>query len=245
MAFDGMAAFVRALDEHGELVRVREKMDPRLEIAEIADRTMKSGGPALLFERVLGSSFPLLINGYGSRKRMSLALGVDDLEDHARAIAELVHTRAPSSARELAQMAKKLPELAHVPPRHVSRGACQEIVQTGSEVDLDALPVLTCWPNDGGPFITLPNVITKDPDTGARNVGMYRMQRLDRYSTAMHWQIHKTGARHFKRARRSSARSSRWRWRLVAIPRSRSRRRRRCPMASTNGCSRGFSDEAR
>jgi 4-hydroxy-3-polyprenylbenzoate decarboxylase len=201
MAFDGMAAFVRALDEHGELVRVREEVDPRLEIAEIADRTMKAGGPALLFERVRGSTFPLLINGYGSRRRMSLALGVGDLEEHARAIAELVHTRAPSSARELAQMARKLPELAHVPPRRVKSGACQEIVQMGSDVDLDALPVLTCWPNDGGPFITLPNVITKDPDTGARNVGMYRMQRLDRHSTAMHWQIHKTGARHFKRAK--------------------------------------------
>ena len=201
MAYDGMSAFVRALEARSELVRIREKIDPRLEIAEIADRVMKSGGPALLFENVVGSSHPVLINAYGSRRRMSLALGVEDFEEHARAIAALVHSRAPSSAAELAQLARKLPELAHVPPRSVSEAACQAIVQTGDDVDLDALPILTCWPNDGGPFITLPNVITRDPDTGARNIGMYRMQRLDRRSTAMHWQIHKTGARHFRRAK--------------------------------------------
>jgi 4-hydroxy-3-polyprenylbenzoate decarboxylase len=132
---------------------------------------------------------------------MSLALGVDDLEVHARAIADLVHTRAPASAQELARLAMKLPELSHVPPRSALRGSCQDVVRTGDDVDLDALPVITCWPKDGGPFITLPNVITRDPDTGARNVGMYRMQRIDRKTTAMHWQIHKTGARHFRRAK--------------------------------------------
>ena len=201
MAYDGMAAFVRALEARGELVRIKASVDPHLEVAAIADRVMKSGGPAMLFENVAGSRFPLLINAYGSRKRMSLALGVDDLEEHARAIAELVHTRAPSSARELAALAMKLPELAHVPPRSTTDAPCQQIVQTGDDVDLDALPVLTCWPGDGGPFITLPNVISRDPETGARNIGMYRMQRLDRHSTAMHWQIHKTGARHFRRAK--------------------------------------------
>jgi len=201
MAYDGMAAFVRALEARGELVRVRAPMDPRLEVAHVADRVMKSGGPALLFENVTGSRFPLLINAYGSKRRMALALGVDDLEEHARAIAELVHTRAPASARELAALAMKLPELAHVPPRSTSSAACQEVVLTGDDVDLESIPVLTCWPKDGGPFFTLPNVITRDPDTGARNIGMYRMQRLDRRSTAMHWQIHKTGARHFRRAK--------------------------------------------
>src|SRR5579862_5296702 len=201
MAWDGMGAFVRALEQRSELVRIRRRVDPRLEVSAIADRVMKAGGPALLFEDVAGSSFPLLINAYGSRRRMSLALGVEDLEEHARAIAELVHTKAPSSPRELAQLARKLPELAHVPPRSVSHAACQQVVQRGEAVDLDALPILTCWPADGGPFITLPQVITRDPETKVRNVGCYRMQKLDRKSTAMHWQVHKTGARHFRRAK--------------------------------------------
>jgi len=201
MAWDGMGAFVRALEQRGELVRVRQPVNARLEVAAVADRVVKQGGPALLFENVPGARFPLLINAFGSRSRMSLALGVDDLEEHARAIEALVHTRAPSSPRELAQLALKLPELAHVPPRSVSTGACQQVVATGDDVDLDALPILTCWPDDGGPFITLPQVVTRDPETGVRNVGCYRMQKLDRRSTAMHWQIHKTGARHFRRAK--------------------------------------------
>jgi 4-hydroxy-3-polyprenylbenzoate decarboxylase len=201
MAWDGMGAFVRALEQRSELVRVRRRVDARLEIAAIADRVTKANGPALLFEDVAGSRFPLLINAFGSRARMSLALGVDDLEQHARAIAELVQARAPSGARELAHLVLKLPELAHVPPRSASRGACQDFVRIGEQVDLDALPILTCWPKDGGPFITLPQVITRDPETGARNVGCYRMQKLDHRNTAMHWQVHKTGARHFRRAR--------------------------------------------
>jgi 4-hydroxy-3-polyprenylbenzoate decarboxylase len=201
MAYEGMGAFVRALEQRGELVRIRRPVDARLEVAAIADRVVKAGGPALLFESVSGSAFPLLINAFGSEGRMALALGVDDLTEHARAIAELVQTKAPSSARELAQMALKLPELAHVPPRPAARAACQERVVTGSQVDLGALPVLTCWPDDGGPFITLPQVVTRDPETGTRNVGCYRMQRLDATTTAMHWQVHKTGARHFRRAK--------------------------------------------
>ncbi|MGH7296306.1 MAG: menaquinone biosynthesis decarboxylase, partial [Polyangiaceae bacterium] len=201
MAWDGMAAFVGALERRGELVRVRPRVDARFDVAAVADRVMKAGGPALLFEDVSGSPFPLLINAFGSRSRMSLALGVDDLEQHARAIEELVRTRAPGNARELAQLALRLPDLAHVPPRAVSRGACQDVVHTGDEVDLDALPILTCWPEDGGPFITLPQVITRDPESRVRNVGCYRMQKLDRRSTAMHWQVHKTGARHFRRAK--------------------------------------------
>jgi 4-hydroxy-3-polyprenylbenzoate decarboxylase len=200
--YDGLSSFVAALERAGELVRISKAIDPHLEMAEIADRAMKSGGPALLFERPLGGSrFPLLINAFGSRKRMSLALGVADLEEHAKAIGELVHSKAPGSARELAEMARRLPALGHAVPRGTSRGRCQDVVLEGEKVDLEALPVMTTWPKDGGPFFTLPNVITKDPDTGARNIGMYRMQRIDRRTTAMHWQIHKTGARHFRRAK--------------------------------------------
>jgi 4-hydroxy-3-polyprenylbenzoate decarboxylase len=201
MAWDGMGAFVRALEQRSELVRIRRRVDPHLEVSAIADRVMKAGGPALLFEDVGGSSFPLLINAYGSRRRMSLALGVEDLEEHARAIAELVQAKAPSSARALAELAMKLPELAHVPPRNAPTGPCQDVVRTGPDVNLDALPILTTWPRDGGPFVTLPQVITRDPATGVRNVGCYRMQKLGRDETAMHWQVHKTGARHFRAAR--------------------------------------------
>src|SRR5215472_1711407 len=122
MAYGGMGAFVRALEQRGHLARIRREIDPYLEVAAIADRVMKAGGPALLFENVRGARFPLLINAFGSRERMSLALGVDDLEEHARSIAELVHTRAPANARELAALATKLPELAHVPPRRASSG---------------------------------------------------------------------------------------------------------------------------
>ena len=201
MAYDGMAEFVSALEARGELVRVTEPVDPVLEVSAIADRVMKAGGPALLFERVGDAKFPLLINAYGSRARMSLALGVADLEEHARAIEALVHTRPAMSPAGLAQLAQTLPELAHVPPRRVTEAACQDVVLEGSAVDLFALPVLTSWPDDGGPFFTLPNVITRDPKTGARNIGMYRMQRIDRNTTAMHWQVHKTGARHFRDAK--------------------------------------------
>jgi 4-hydroxy-3-polyprenylbenzoate decarboxylase len=200
MAWNGMAAFARALESRVDVVRIRRRIDPRLEVSAIADRVMKAGGPALLFEDVGGSRFPLLINAFGSRGRMSLALGVDDIEEHARTLAELVKPPG-GGAGGVGQLVRMLPELAHVPPRSVSSGPCQDVVHTGSAVDLDALPILTSWPADGGPFITLPQVITRDPENGTRNVGCYRMQKLDRATTAMHWQVHKTGARHFRSAK--------------------------------------------
>ncbi len=200
MGYDGTKEFLQALEARGELVRIAQPVDPYLEVAAIADRATKTKGPALYFERVGTSRFPLLINAFGSRSRMSMALGVADFEEHARALGELMEAHPPNGIVATAQLARRFSALAHVPPRHVEHGACQEHVQLGDDVDLDALPVLTCWPHDGGPFLTLPSVITKDPDTGARNVGMYRMQRLDRRTTAMHWQVHKTGARHFRRA---------------------------------------------
>jgi 4-hydroxy-3-polyprenylbenzoate decarboxylase len=198
MAWDGMDAFAHALEQRSELVRVRRRVDPFLEISALADRVVKTGGPALLFEDVAGARFPLLINAFGSRSRMSLALGVSDLEEHARALSDLVGASAGGGIR---QLVRALPGLAHVPPRATSTGPCQQVVKIGADVDLDELPILTCWPDDGGPFITLPQVITRDPESGARNVGCYRMQKLDRTTTAMHWQVHKTGARHFRRAR--------------------------------------------
>jgi 4-hydroxy-3-polyprenylbenzoate decarboxylase len=201
MAYDGLADFVSALEARGELMRVTAQVSPHLEVAAIADRVMKAGGPALLFERVGESRFPLLINAYGSRARMSLALGADDLDQAARAVESLLAIRPSLSWSGLVDLASSLPDLGHVPPRRVAEGPCQQVVLEGDAVDLGALPVCTSWPGDGGAFLTLPCVITRDPDTGARNVGMYRMQIFDRRTTGMHWQVHKTGARHFRRAR--------------------------------------------
>ena len=221
MAYEGLNEFSLELERIGELVRVHAPVDPHLEVAAIADRVVKSGGPALLFDHVVSSSgvrsaFPLLINAYGSRRRMSKALSVDDLDDHVRSIEGLLaaanapgaHKNGHGAGRvsEIARVLSMLPSLANVPPRTVESGACQEIVARGDDVDLDALPIITAWPDDGGPFITLPIVITRHPETGARNLGMYRMQRLDRRTTAMHWQIHKTGAAHFNAAKKLGAR---------------------------------------
>jgi 4-hydroxy-3-polyprenylbenzoate decarboxylase len=198
--YQSMREFVEKLDAAGELVRIRRECDPNLEIAEIAARTMKlpGGGPALLFESPRGSAFPLAINLYGSKKRMAMALGVDDIQEHASALAELVGGAAAPGG-SLWDKLKMLPKLARVAgalPKSSSGAApCQEVVET--DVDLRRLPILTCWPDDGGPFITLPIVLTHDPDTGVRNCGMYRMQLLDKQTTGMHWQAHKTGMRHF------------------------------------------------
>ena len=199
--FASMRAFVETLEGAGELVRVRRELDPRLEIAEVAARTMKlpGGGPALLFENPRGSRFPLAINLFGSKRRMALALGVREIEEHARALAELLGgAAAPGSLWDKLKMLPKLGRVAGALPKSTSGPApCQEIVELGDRVDLTQLPILTCWPDDGGPFITLPIVITHDPETGARNCGMYRMQLVDKKTTAMHWQAHKTGMRHF------------------------------------------------
>lgn len=199
--FTSLRAFIETLDGAGELVRIQRECDPRLEIAEIAARTMKlpGGGPALLFENPRGSRFPLAINVFGSRRRMAMALGVREIEEHARALAELLDgAAAPGSLWDKLKMLPKLGRVAGALPKSTSGAApCQEIVDVGDRVDLTQLPILTCWPDDGGPFITLPIVITHDPETGARNCGMYRMQLVDKRTTAMHWQAHKTGMRHF------------------------------------------------
>ncbi|MGH7831669.1 MAG: UbiD family decarboxylase, partial [Candidatus Binatia bacterium] len=191
--------FLEFLREKNELVTVAEPVDPVLEIAEIADRAMKSpgGGPALLFENPIGSRYPLAINVYGSRRRMSWALGVPDAEVHAARLKAMLTTQPPKNFWDKLKLVPRLAEVARSLPKTTSRPPCQEVVE--ENVDLTQLPILKCWPRDGGRFITLPMVITRDPDTGRRNVGLYRMQLLDKTSTAMHWQIHKVGARHFQR----------------------------------------------
>jgi 4-hydroxy-3-polyprenylbenzoate decarboxylase len=190
--------FVRFLEENGELRRVTREIDPVLEVSEIAQRVMRAGGPALLFERVRGSRYPLLINTYATRRRMSWALGVNDLDEHARAIAGLVKSQPPTGLLDKLRMLPKVARVAAATPKVLRGGApCQEIVE--SEPDLGKLPIITTWPEDGGPYITLPMVITRDPDKGTRNVGCYRMQVYGPRETGMHWQLHKTGRRHMRR----------------------------------------------
>ncbi len=185
--------WIALLERENELARVSAEVDPHLEVTEIVDRTVKAGGPALLFENPKGSSHPLLVNQFGTERRMCLALGVKRLDDVAARLEEVLEMQPPQGLVEKVRGLAKLKSIADSMPKSVRSGPCQEIVLTGDDVDLDALPIQTCWPGDAAPFITLPAVITHDPRTGGRNVGMYRMQKIDRRSTFMHWQIHKDG----------------------------------------------------
>ena len=196
MAYDNLAEFVQVLERAGELKRISHPVNAELEITEIADRVMKSAGPALLFENVIGKTLPVLINAFGSVKRMALALGVKDIEEIANEITKLIQTRPPKTFKDKLQLLGALVKLAGIPPRFVKEAACQTVVIR--DPDLNLLPVLTCWPGDAGPFITLPMVFSKDPARGTRNVGLYRMQVFDRRTTGMHWHLHKVGARHFQ-----------------------------------------------
>ena len=194
MALRDLREWIALLEREGELVRVRAEVDPYLEITEIVDRTVKAGGPALLFENVKGARHPLLINQFGTERRMCLGFGVDRLDDVAERLGEVFEMQPPQGLVEKVKGLQKLKSIADSRPKLVRSGPSQEIVLTGDEIDLDILPILHCWPGDPAPFLTLPAVITRDPRTGSRNVGMYRMQKIDRRTTFMHWQLHKDGA---------------------------------------------------
>ena len=193
MSFRDLRDWIALLEREGELVRVAAEVDPHLEVTEIVDRTVKAGGPALLFERPKGSAHPLLINQFGTERRMCLAFGVERLDDVAAKLADVLEMQPPEGLAAKVRGLRTLKSIADSRPKVVRNGACQEIVLRDDEVDLGVLPVMTCWPGDAGPFVTLPAVITHDPRTGGRNVGMYRLQVLDSRSTAMHWQLHKDG----------------------------------------------------
>jgi 4-hydroxy-3-polyprenylbenzoate decarboxylase len=185
--------WITLLEREGELARVVAEVDPHLEITEINDRTVRAGGPALLFENVRGSDLPLLINQFGTERRMCLAFDAPSLDAVAERVSSVLEMQPPHGLVEKVRGLQKLKSIADSRPKTVRRAPCQEVVLEGSDASLDLLPVQTCWPGDAAPFITLPAVITKDPRTGTRNVGMYRMQKLGPRATAMHWQIHKDG----------------------------------------------------
>jgi 4-hydroxy-3-polyprenylbenzoate decarboxylase len=192
--FRDLSDFVAALEADGDLVRVSREVSPKLEIAEIADRAVKGDGPALLFENVAGSSMPVAINLFASHRRMLRALDLAGWGEWDSRLEPLLDPKPPEGLLEKLKTIPRITELAHVFPKNVRSAPCQEVVETGDSVDLGKLPVLTCWPQDAGPFITLPLVITRDPVTRNVNVGVYRMQVFDRSTTGMHWQKHKDGA---------------------------------------------------
>jgi len=201
MPYNSMQDFVTRLEAMGELVRVDTPVSTVLEITEIADRMVKKNGPALLFTNN-GTAFPLLINAYASDKRMAAALGVDQLDDIPGHIdhlmSDLLRMKDAGTMKKLSMLPKALGITKWLPKQLKGKhGACQEVVIT--DPDLSSLPVLTCWPHDGGPFITLPMVHTIDPETGQQNTGMYRMQVYDKTTTGMHWHLHKDGAAHFRK----------------------------------------------
>ena len=200
MKFKDLRDFIYFLETKGELRRVSTPVDSELEITEISDRVVKNGGPALLFENVSGHSMPIAINLFGTEQRMAWGLGVDRLEDLVSRVTDLLGLmQGPPQGivdkfRTLGQLAK----VGSFQPKLVRNAPCQEIVLEGEQVDLNQFPILKCWPMDAGKFITLPLVITKDPLTGKRNVGMYRMQVFDRRTCGMHWQTQKVGTRHYR-----------------------------------------------
>ena len=206
MTFDSLRGFVDGLEEAGELVRVQVPVSTDREITEVADRCMKSpgGGRGLLFERPVlpdgqPSRFPVAINLFGSHRRMSMSLGVKDLDEIGARITDLLHTQVPEGLAAKLGMLPKLLEIAKFPPRGGTQSpACQQIVLRDHEVDVGMLPNLVCWPGDGGPYITWGMVITRDPHSGVRNVGLYRVQVQGRGELAMHWQRHKVGAHHWR-----------------------------------------------
>jgi len=198
MAYNDLHDFIRKLQKEHELKRISIEVDPVLEIAQFADRAVKSGGPALLFERPKGYKIPVLINSYASVRRMELALEVDSVEEVARRISEYLEMRMPEGLIGKLKMLPKLAEMGAFFPKIVSKGPCQEIVKHDG-FSLFDYPVLQCWPEDAGRFITLPMVFSRNPDTGKRNCGCYRMQIFDDRAAGMHWQTHKQGAEHYRR----------------------------------------------
>ncbi|BEU87293.1 menaquinone biosynthesis decarboxylase [Selenomonas sp. TAMA-11512] len=202
MAFKDLREFIELLESRGLLRRIQAEVDPELEITEITDRVSKMEGEknvALLFENVKGSSMPVLMNAFGSMERMCMALGVeslDDIADDLRAFMKLPKISLQNKM-DIVTIIPKLRKAVNF-PKYVKNAPCQEVVM--DEPDLDQIPILKCWPQDGGPFVTLPLIFTKNPETGKRNVGMYRLQKYDKKTTGMHWHIHKNGAENYRGA---------------------------------------------
>jgi 4-hydroxy-3-polyprenylbenzoate decarboxylase len=206
--YRNLQEFVAALETSGELLRVRAPVSRDLEITQITDLASKApgGGKALLFENVVESPFPVLTNAFGSERRIGLALGVPNLDILAARVRRFLEMEPPKSLRDALRLLPLGLDLLRFLPRTVKKAPCQEVVLVGEQVDLSQLPVLKCWPQDGGPFITLPVVITRSLETRRRNAGMYRLQVFDNRTTGMHWHIHKDGSHYFQEYRKQGRR---------------------------------------
>src|SRR5690349_8179787 len=202
MAYSDLREFIAALEKNHELKRIPFEVDPYLEITEFADRAVKSGGPALLFEKPKGSSIPVLINSFAGARKMQIALQVESAEEIAQRISEYLEMRMPEGLLGKLKMLPKLAEMGAFFPKTVSGGACKEVIRH-DDFSLSEYPILHCWPQDAGRFITLPMVFSRNPDTGKRNCGCYRLQVFDERTTGMHWQTHKQGAEHYRRLRQA------------------------------------------
>ncbi|MDD5616889.1 MAG: menaquinone biosynthesis decarboxylase [Candidatus Methanoperedens sp.] len=196
MAYKDLREFIELLEKKGLLKRIKTQVSAELEITEILDRVVKNNGPALLFENVSGCKIPVFANAFGTMERMCLALETKELDDIGARIRKLLQFEAPASIWEGIKMLPMVAELSSFPPKHVKSGPCKEVILKDG-FSLDEFPILKCWQGDGGRFITLPLVFTKNPNTGRQNVGMYRMQVYDGKTTGMHWHIHKHGARDY------------------------------------------------
>ncbi|MEW6380595.1 MAG: menaquinone biosynthesis decarboxylase [bacterium] len=200
MTFSNLKEFIADLEHRGELIRIREEVSADLEITEITDRVSKRSGPALLFERVTGHTVPVLMNAFGSMSRVARALGLKGEEEFGQVFRELTDIQVPAGWLDRLRLLPKLKRFLSIAPKIVKNPACQQVIYRQEEASLARLPVLLCWPADGGRFITLPTVFTRHPVTGKRNVGMYRMHVYDERTTGMHWHTHKGGAEHYRQA---------------------------------------------
>ena len=200
MKYSNLNDYITSLEKHGLLKRIQAEVSTDLEITEITDRTMAIDGPALLFENVSGHKMPVLTNLFGSHKKMSLALGVEDVEQIADRISALLNTvqNPPKTTGAKLKLLGELLKIGRLSPKTVQKAPCQEVIITGEDVNLFELPILKNWPQDGGKFITLPLVITQDPSKSSQNYGIYRMQVYDKNTTGMHWQTHKGAAEHYR-----------------------------------------------
>jgi len=205
MPYKDLREFIRVLEKKGLLIRITADVDPVLEIAEINDRVVKLGGSALFFENPRNSKFPCVVNLFGSYERMKLALEVNSLDEIGNRMLEFLEPEIPTNFIEKLKALPKLKRLADFLPKYVNSGPCKEVIFKDN-VSLNVFPVLKTWPADGGKFITLPMVFTKDPGSGIRNCGMYRMQVYDEKTTGMHWHMHKDGAKHYRNAERNGKR---------------------------------------
>ena len=206
MGFSDLQEFLAALERDGDLARVSARVDPHLEVTGIVQRVLREQGPALLFENPSRGRMPLAINVFGTQRRMAKALGVDDLDEVGRRIGELLKPELPRGVGGLKDALGKVAQLRAVPPRHVKAAPCQEIVVKGDDIDLSILPGIKSWPDDGGVFLNLGLTHTKHPETGARNLGMYRLQQQDERTVSLHWQIHKDSTSHAAIAERRGER---------------------------------------